>query len=377
MYNDTMDIANQVIQEHLNVVTGVIRGRLLDINHGNVQSLKIIQDLSSYPHAHLFPSYKQFCSYAFDNPEKIGGRLIISLPPEPAKAIAALGKTIADRSLAPNIASNKVGWAGNVLANVDELLLCHNRLSDLELNPLIEPLHWQQFKLKTLDLSHNYLSCASMQNLMYAITNVPLPSKAVHSIVFLNLANNNIDDVGAKIISDALVGEQLTATRVIDVSGNKITEVGQKCFSMALKSEAVNFIAITLESHAGRDAVVDFLKKGSSYYFKEFVKRFKNNIDTQYIKTDEDSAFMHCKEGVPKAVVGVTLGIAKCTNPIAKIINSLPQPGEKVPFVTKAVNKLGLFACVMSEEGDNIVTPDLVGCVTEVNAYLGFGHDDF
>ena len=37
MYNDTMDIANQVIQQHLNIVTGIIRDRLLDINHGNVQ----------------------------------------------------------------------------------------------------------------------------------------------------------------------------------------------------------------------------------------------------------------------------------------------------------------------------------------------------
>ena len=221
-------------------------------------------------------------------------------------------------------------------------------------------------------------------NLCYlSIENSQVGDKGIEALMNANMAvqiwklnNNQVTDVGAKHIAEAIVSGKI-APESIDLHGNKITEAGQDFFVRALKSEAVNFIAITLESHAGRDAVVDFLKKGSSYYFKEFVKRFKNNIDTQYIKTDEDSAFMHCKEGVPKAVVGVTLGIAKCTNPIAKIINSLPQPGEKVPFVTKAVNKLGLFACVMSEEGDNIVTPDLVGCVTEVNAYLGFGHDDF
>jgi len=216
---------------------------------------------------------------------------------------------------------------------------------------------------KAINLSGNRLNDTQVKSQLVGA----LKNEKVTNLEYLNLSNNQITDEGASAIAEALESGKVNNLQTLDVSGNNITEVGEGYFVKALKSEAVNFIAITLESHAGRDAVVDFLKKGSSYYFKEFVKRFKNNIDTQYIKTDEDSAFMHCKEGVPKAVVGVTLGIAKCTNPIAKIINSLPQPGEKVPFVTKAVNKLGLFACVMSEEGDNIVTPDLVGCVAEIH----------
>jgi len=222
------------------------------------------------------------------------------------------------------------------------------------------------FHLDSLQLNHNPIGDYGIQALFNCAFTVPLGRSVVH----LKLNNCNFGDVGAELIAAYVRDGYMPATRVIDVSGNNITEVGQGCFVEALKSEAVNFIAITLEFHAGIDAVVDFLRQGSSYYFREFVKRFENNIDTQYIKTDEDSAFMHCKEGVPKAVVGVTLGIAKCTNPIAKIINSLPQPGEKVPFVTKAVNKLGLFACVMSEEGDNIVTPDLVGCGVELGEYF-------
>jgi len=160
----------------------------------------------------------------------------------------------------------------------------------------------------------------------------------VQNVTILILSNVNMGAAGANVISEALVSGKLPATKVIDATGNHLVPTGEGYFANALKSEAVKFIAITLEVHAGQKAVVDFLKKGSSYYFKEFVKNFKNNIDTQYIKTDEDSAFMHCKESVPKAVVGVTLGIAKCTNPIAKIINSLPQSGQKIPFVTKAVN---------------------------------------
>ena len=335
MYNDTMDIANQVIQQHLNIVTGIIRGRLLDINNGNVQEEMKEQAQVVTKYVSKTPAYTA------------------------QEMVGWLEHTNNTQNLNFNLPYKEINLSGKSVTNEDMVFFA-SRMKNFA------------FHLDSLQLNHNPISDYGIQALFNCTFTAPLGRSVVH----LKLNNCNFGDVGAELIA-AYVRDGYMPARSIDVSGNKITEVGQKCFSMALKSEAVNFIAITLESHAGRDAVVDFLKKGSSYYFKEFVNRFENNIDTQYIKTDEDSAFMHCKEGVPKAVVGVTLGIAKCTNPIAKIINSLPQPGEKVPFVTKAVNKLGLFACVMSEEGDNIVTPDLVGCVTEVNAYLGFGHDDF
>ena len=347
MYNDTMDIANQVIQQHLNTVTGIIRGRLLDINHSNVQSIS----------QSLVPALKHL------TPDEWSlGMHTTSLS----------GRKSKDTDGISNQAKGCFGYIKhNGSVSIDKLRLLTLRDSDLTEIDMVyfsNEMAPYSARFNYLDFSYNRINDSGISCLVKHAF-VPTGTYAKH-VVSLNLSNNNLGDDSAQIISNALVGGQLPATRSIDVSGNNITEVGQKCFSMALKSEAVNFIAITFESHAGRDAVVDFLKKGSSYYFKEFVKRFKNNIDTQYIKTDEDSAFMHCKEGVPKAVVGVTLGIAKCTNPIAKIINSLPQPGEKVPFVTKAVNKLGLFACVMSEEGDNIVTPDLVGCGVELGEYF-------
>lgn len=205
-----------------------------------------LESLSSYPHAHLFTSYDSFCSYALDNPAKTGGRFIISLPPEPIVAIEALGRTIGVRSLAPGIAPSKVGWGGNVLANVEELLLCHNRLTDSQLDPLIEPLHWQTFSLKKLDLSYNHLTSASMPKLMYAISNVPLPSKAMHNITILDLSNNNLDDSAAKVISDALAFGQLPATKYVNLSGNKgITNDGDTQLVQALKGVGQDIVIFT------------------------------------------------------------------------------------------------------------------------------------
>jgi hypothetical protein len=361
MYNETVELSHTIIQQQLNIVTGIIRGRLLDINHGNVQSLKIIQDLSSYPHAHLFPSYEQFCSYAFDNPEKIGGRLIISLPPEPAKAIAALGKVIADRSLAPNVSFNQVGWGGNVFANVDKLLLCHNRLSDLELNPLIEPLHWQHFTLQTLDLSHNYLSCSSMQNLMYAITNVPLPSNAFHSVVYLNIANNSIGDAGAEIIANALAYGQMPATRSIDVSGNLLTKVGEEKLSFAVNNTPNESLAIVVEKHSNPSGVSNFFKKAFKYYTEAFAVKTKGNTEVAVGIYGHDD-WNACKKLAVDFSREVTVGFVKHSE--YKLVNLMLN---KAPKKVKEATVGAVFVVASVEAALNVDVENLAYCLTAVN----------
>jgi hypothetical protein len=190
------------------------------------------------------------------------------------------------------------------------------------------------------------------------------------NFVHLNLSHCSIGDSGAKVISDTLACGLLPSLRSMDVSDNGITSTGYTSLAGAIQSLKTQAVVFTLQAHRGKDAVVGFLKKGASYYVSELTKHFKSTLPTEYNKTSEDSAFMFCKKAIPEAVVGITLGICKCVNPYAKIINSLPQKGDKISFTTKLTSKLGIFACVLQEEGDNIITYETLGCAAEINEEL-------
>lgn len=274
-----------------------------------------LESLTSYPHAHIFPNYDSFCYYAFDHPVKTGGRFIISLPPEPDVAIKALGRTIGVRSLAPGISTNKVGWGSNVLANVEELLLCHNRLSDKQLDPLIESLHWQNFTLKKLDLSYNHLTSASMPKLMYAISNVTLPSKAVHNIAVLNLSNNNLGDPAAKVISDALAFGQFPATKSIDLSGNKITPPGETKLVQALKGKVQDMVIITQKLEQNSKLLPGIgTKEEKIALYKEFIRQgVEKGTNDQAVVVDK--SFFGTMKNIGNSIqvsINGAVGFAKC-----------------------------------------------------------------
>jgi len=332
-----------------------------------------LESLTSYPHAHIFPNYDSFCYYAFDHPVKTGGRFIISLPPEPDVAIKALGRAIGVRSLAPGISTNKVGWGSNVLANVEELLLCHNRLSDKQLDPLIESLHWQNFTLKKLDLSYNHLTSASMPKLMYAISNVPLPSKAVHNIAVLNLSNNNLGDPAAKVISDALAFGQFPATKSIDLSGNKITPPGETKLVQALKGVGQD-IAIFTHTLDEIVKMTDGSREEKVAIFRSLIEKGKA-IGTYDEAIVVDKSFLGKLSNVKKeGLFGIEwlFGFGKChllpepekvveSYAQDKIIATLPtKTASGLNFAKKYVGKLLSFhdviTCFVSSREDALTS---------------------
>lgn len=88
-----------------------------------------------------------------------------------------------------------------------------------------------------LDFSYNRINDSGI-SCLFNNALIPTGTYAKH-VVSLNLSNNNLGNDSAIIISNALVGGQLPATRSIDVSGNNITEVGDGYLVEAIQGAKV------------------------------------------------------------------------------------------------------------------------------------------
>ena len=86
-----------------------------------------------------------------------------------------------------------------------------------------------------------------INNMMQGMLTLPSTS-----IVCLNLANNNIGDIGADILGHALANGKLPATKHIDVSNNYITQPGEVLLSEAMKKSLNTNLNIILVKSGGK-----------------------------------------------------------------------------------------------------------------------------
>ena len=243
MYNDTMDIANQVIQQHLNIVTGIIRGRLLDINHSNVQSIS----------QSLVPALKHL------TPDEWSlGMHTTSLS----------GRKSKDTDGISNQAKGCFGYIKhNGSVSIDKLRLFTLRDSDLTEIDMVyfsNEMAPYSARFNYLDFSYNRINDSGI-SCLFKHAFVPTGTYAKH-VISLNLSNNNLGDDSAIIISNAIANGQLTATRDIDVSGNKITQNGWESFAVAVKSVQAKSVTIKVAAADTLQGMKEFLTKGFKYY---------------------------------------------------------------------------------------------------------------
>ena len=224
MYNDTMDIANQVIQQHLNIVTGIIRGRLLDINHGKVQEEMKEQAQVVTKYVSKTPAYTA------------------------QEMVGWLEHTNNTQNLNFNLPYKEINLSGKSVTNEDMVFFA-SRMKNFA------------FHLDSLQLNHNPISDYGIQALFNCTFTAPLGRSVVH----LKLNNCNFGDVGAELIA-AYVRDGYMPARSIDVSGNNITQTGWESFAVAVKSVQAKSVTIKVAAADTLQGMKEFLTKGFKYY---------------------------------------------------------------------------------------------------------------
>ena len=148
------------------------------------------------------------------------------------------------------ITKNSQGYGADALASLRSINLSHNYLEDHDIEKLNNGLYGYKLSLQVFNFCNNNMGAVGLYHLIkgsIGIDHLRTGGNDIHnmmqgiltlpttSIVCLNLANNNIGDIGAGIIGHALINGKLPHTRHIDISGNGISETGDTAIVQALK----------------------------------------------------------------------------------------------------------------------------------------------
>ena len=273
MYNDTMDIANQVIQQHLNIVTGIIRSRLLDINHGNVQEEMKEQSQVVTKYVSKTPAYTA------------------------QEMVGWLEHTNNTQNLKFNLPYKEINLSGKNVTNEDMVFFAQ-RMSNFA------------FHLDNLQLNHNPIGDYGIQALFNCTFTVPLGRSVVH----LKLNNCNFGDVGAELIAAYVRDGYMPATRSIDLHGNKLS-IENPLFAQLAKNiqQPIKIVVDTIYDGLTKQGTLAFgSKEAKQGIVQDWVNIAQSNgVDTKNVAVSKD--IYEALGNALKLNFNFSLGWAKCS----------------------------------------------------------------
>ena len=370
MYQDTVDIANEVIQQQLRIVADNIRNHLLNIQP-TIQS-NVVKELPKIPVVKKSVKIdtidslvkkqipKKGCYDLVDFSKKnldykdidklLYGKSRIKIDPKQdiyQGMLAKKGVTIVKLDMSNcNIDGDKYSSGGYPIGQA-----IFSGSSNLRF-------------LQHLNLSNNKIKDHSI----YAFgNNFAKTSPCLRS---LDLSNNLLTDNGAQSLSWSFKKGSFYYLKHLDVSGNKITPKGEKDLVIALNSgKTKGFTVITLEKQSSLSGVKSFMKKAFSYYSGET----KKYLDNQQITNEEVSKaalevygtndWAHCKKFLSEGSFAVGMGVAtKMAHPRIQQLLKLPDPRVKAAIVG------GVFIDASIESMGSVDWKDAGYCIASINS---------
>ena len=311
------------------------------------------------------------------------------------------------------VQQNSTGKGINAIASLQMINLSYNKLNDNDLCNLNNGLLGYTLNLKVFNLSYNNFGDAGIDYLIKGLAGVQylqaggrelssvMKGLFTHynvNITTINLSNNHIGDIGAAIISNAIVTNSLHHVKALNLADNNITDTGAVYLADSFKSEGNKLNVLHLEGNkltpdgefrigssiktVVQDMIV-FVKKFTGKEIikpalKEFVKYAeKYGVDTTHIATNKPTLDYIKDTGI--IIKNIAFGYAKCSNIVIDMLTfdtTLPSLAKSTTiemYGSKAVKKADLKVCVTWETHDAIVSPEGVDLAVKAIDLLGDG----
>lgn len=380
MYQDTVNIANEAVQHQLRIVTDLLRNRLLDLKPKMqpdvMQELPYIPKVPSKPA--IVSSLEQIVT------EQIPSDGVYQLVNFSNKDLGYKGveqllysdkglKAIRDGS--SNLSDIYQGMAAKQGVMIVQLNLSNCNIGGLGADKLGQAIHNDSglHSLQYLNLSNNNIDDSGIYSLASNARGNSTPS-----LRWLDLSNNLLTDNGANSFYWAFKQNKLYYLNHLDVSGNKITQKGATKIVQALNSDhTAKGAVIILEKQSSLSGVKSFMKKAFTYYAGEIKKYLDNQQKTNEevakiaLKVYGNDDWAHCKKFVSEGGVAVGMGVSsKMAHPITRMLMKAPNP-----YVKAAVFG-GIVIDASIESMGSVDWKDAGYCVSAINGLFSSSQDD-
>lgn len=392
MYQETVDIANEAIQNQLRIVTDLLRNRLLDLQPKMqpdvMQELPYIPKVPSKPIVvnsldeavkEQIPSDGVYQLVNFSNKD-LGYKGVEQLlySDKGVKAIRDGSSNLSDiyQGMAAkqgvmivqlNLSNCNIGGLGadklgqaihndSGLHSLQYLNLSNNSIDDSGIYSLASNAKGNSTpSLRWLDLSNNWLTDNGVNSFHWAFK-----ENKLYNLNYLNVSGNKITDTGAKTIAEGLKSGTFSTLKRFDASGNDISLVGEKFMLDALKHESTQDIIILLKKSTDLKNQFKMFFGNKEQKVQALCTKLKEveamGIDTKQVavsKSLSDKIFGQLKG------VGISAwGASKC-HLIPDSVKSFAQDiivGKVSKKLEIAHNTNSLITCYLEHENDRLAT---------------------
>jgi len=281
--SDIIDLGNETIRQHMNIVSQNIQGRLLDLQ----------------PSTSLIPSHPKFNT----STPHIGLE-------------SHYGKDEKGNCIIAEKFSGILKHDPNALSKVKVITVADTNMDDTAVSSFSDVIQHQVFNLDGFYFHNNKISDNGVFRLLHGVINAP----EWRNIIKIDLSNNKIGNKGAYYLSDSLTYGQLPSTRYLDISGNDIGWEGNAKLAQLVQNIKQD-IKVLVYRVLNVSTIIEGGKKQSDLFFgskeekQTVIKKYlqeaqSNGVDTKNVAVSK-SIFDKIKN-VQKLSDNFVLGFIKC-----------------------------------------------------------------
>ena len=222
----------------------------------------------------------------------------------------------------------------------------------------------KSFNFDGVYLSKNQIGDLGLPHIIHALSVSPT---CFHNVVKLDLSNNGLTDISAKLIAKAIGTKALPGLKTLHLEGNKFSSAGESYLAVAVNKAPNDTLGVIVEKHTSSAGVWNFIKKAFNYYAQEHYKKAQANDKAALAIYGQDD-WAHCKKLVADASQEMSTGFVKYSS-----YTLVQQALQKSPSQLKTGVVAGVFIASAGEAALNVNVENLVYCAAAINKNFGIG----